>query len=157
MCGRFWRTWLHLQRLLWSFWPWSNLWRLSWLLRFLRRTWMQSVRWQKISHDNFDVLWFQYIFFTFRCRKDQFYCSLSQKCIPLEKVCDEKYDCHFQEDERYCVALTNNDHVVVDINGKPSVSNKGIGLYLTFFFLFEEKKTLLICWIEIIFVRICGH
>ena len=78
--------------------------------------------------------------FTFRCRKDQFYCSLSQKCIPLEKVCDEKYDCHFQEDERYCVALTNNDHVVVDINGKPSVSNKGIGLLFDLFFLKKKKK-----------------
>ena len=30
----------------------------------------------------------------------QFYCQLSNTCIPKHQVCDEKYDCKFQEDER---------------------------------------------------------
>ena len=37
-----------------------------------------------------------------RCNgSDSFFCHLSNKCIAKSQVCDEKYDCHFQEDERY--------------------------------------------------------
>ena len=30
-----------------------------------------------------------------------FYCQLSHECIPKHQVCDEKYDCKYQEDERW--------------------------------------------------------
>ena len=60
-----------------------------------------------------------------RCPDDQFYCHLTRKCIPKSLVCDEKYDCKFQEDERYCVAMTNTDHVVTDTYGKPKWAHKG--------------------------------
>ena len=60
-----------------------------------------------------------------RCPDNQFYCHLSGKCIPKSLVCDEKYDCNFQEDERYCVAMTNTDHVVTDTYGKPQWAHKG--------------------------------
>ena len=50
---------------------------------------------------------------------DTFFCHLSKKCIKKSQVCDEKYDCHFQEDERYCMALTKNDHLGLNIGGKP--------------------------------------
>jgi len=55
----------------------------------------------------------------------QFYCQLSNTCIPKHQVCDEKYDCKFQEDERYCVALTNNDYVITDVHGKPKFDHNG--------------------------------
>ena len=37
----------------------------------------------------------------------QFYCQLSNTCIPKHQVCDEKYDCKFQEDERWFLKNVN--------------------------------------------------
>ena len=61
-----------------------------------------------------------------RCNdQDSFYCHLSKKCIAKSQVCDERSDCHYQEDERYCVALTKEDHLSLNIASKPIVTNQG--------------------------------
>lgn len=61
-----------------------------------------------------------------RCNgSSTFYCHLSKTCIDKSQVCDEKNDCHFQEDERYCMALTKNDQLNMDVSGKPYVHSQG--------------------------------
>jgi len=59
------------------------------------------------------------------CNSTQFHCHLSKKCIPMSQVCDEKYDCRFQEDERYCATLAKNDHLSLDLAGKPHIHPQG--------------------------------
>ena len=41
------------------------------------------------------------------------------------QVCDEKPDCEFHEDEKYCAALVKNDFLPVDISGKPISEDQG--------------------------------
>ena len=77
------------------------------------------------------------------CQPGEYRCTLSQKvlsafflcskyvlyprqCIPQGSVCDTLYDCEFEEDERFCTALTNNSFLAVTASGDPIAQNKGV-------------------------------
>ena len=49
-----------------------------------------------------------------------------RQCIPHGSVCDTLFDCEFEEDERFCTALTNNSFLAVTSSGDPIAQNKGV-------------------------------
>lgn len=47
------------------------------------------------------------IFYTGFCRSNEFACTRSGTCIPLEKYCDRKVDCENMDDELDCCESIN--------------------------------------------------
>ena len=70
---------------------------------------------------------------------------LSCQCIPRSSVCDTVYDCEFEEDERFCTALTNNSFLTVTASGDPVAQNEGLLV------LRQEGSWLPICITEMTF------
>lgn len=60
------------------------------------------------------------------CNENEFICSRSGECIPMEKRCDSKADCPLGEDELDCYALTNGEYINIDIDGLPHLATEGI-------------------------------
>ncbi|XP_037043608.1 serine protease nudel-like isoform X2 [Bradysia coprophila] len=60
------------------------------------------------------------------CSENEYACLLSKKCIPNHSRCDDQYDCDLKEDELDCYALCDGITVVLDVNTRPVLNNKGI-------------------------------
>ena len=59
------------------------------------------------------------------CPPNNFYCDISKQCVARNKVCNQKIDCKFGEDERYCLNLINTDSVFLTQSGRPQRTRAG--------------------------------